>query len=49
MLDSDQKKFDLVRFWGLGRFSCEGALAKLRYLKELKERGIKILHGAFPR
>lgn len=31
-----QKKFDLVVFWRLDRFSREGALAALRYPKKLK-------------
>jgi DNA invertase Pin-like site-specific DNA recombinase len=35
-----QKKFDLVVFWRLDRFSREGALATLRYLKELKDHGV---------
>jgi DNA invertase Pin-like site-specific DNA recombinase len=35
-----QQKFDLVVFWRLDRFSREGALATLRYLKELKDHGV---------
>jgi DNA invertase Pin-like site-specific DNA recombinase len=35
-----QHKFDLVVFWRLNRFSREGALATLRYLKELKDHGV---------
>jgi DNA invertase Pin-like site-specific DNA recombinase len=35
-----QKKFDLVVFWCLDRFSREGALATLRYLKQLKDHGV---------
>jgi DNA invertase Pin-like site-specific DNA recombinase len=40
LLDAYQKKFDLVVFWRLDRFSREGALATLRYLKELKDYGV---------
>jgi DNA invertase Pin-like site-specific DNA recombinase len=40
LLEAYQKKFDLVVFWRLDRFSREGALATLRYLKELKDHGI---------
>lgn len=32
LLEAYQKKFDLVVFWRLDRFSREGALATLRYL-----------------
>jgi DNA invertase Pin-like site-specific DNA recombinase len=40
LFEAYQKKFDLVVFWRLDRFSREGALATLRYLKELKDRGV---------
>ncbi|MVN79300.1 resolvase [Hymenobacter sp. HMF4947] len=40
LLEAYQHKFDLVVFWRLDRFSCEGALATLRYLKELKDHGV---------
>jgi len=40
LLQAYQKKFDLVVFWRLDRFSREGALATLRYLKELKDHGV---------
>jgi DNA invertase Pin-like site-specific DNA recombinase len=40
LLEAYQKKFDLVVFWRLARFSREGALATLRYLKELKDHGV---------
>jgi DNA invertase Pin-like site-specific DNA recombinase len=40
LLEAYQHKFDLVVFWCLDRFSREGALATLRYLKELKDHGI---------
>jgi DNA invertase Pin-like site-specific DNA recombinase len=40
LLEAYQHKFDLVVFWRLDRFSREGALATLRYLKELKDLGV---------
>jgi DNA invertase Pin-like site-specific DNA recombinase len=40
LLEAYQRKFDLVIFWRLDRFSREGALATLRYLKELKDHGV---------
>jgi DNA invertase Pin-like site-specific DNA recombinase len=40
LMEAYQKKFDLVVFWRLDRFSREGALATLRYLKELKDYGV---------
>ena len=40
LLEAYQNKFDLVVFWRLDRFSREGALATLRYLKELKDHGV---------
>jgi DNA invertase Pin-like site-specific DNA recombinase len=40
LLEAYQKKFDLVVFWRLDRFSREGALATLRYLKDLKDHGV---------
>jgi DNA invertase Pin-like site-specific DNA recombinase len=40
LLEAYQKKFDLVVFWRLDRFSREGALTTLRYLKELKDHGV---------
>jgi DNA invertase Pin-like site-specific DNA recombinase len=39
-LEAYQKKFDLVVFWRLDRFSREGTLATLRYLKELSDHGV---------
>jgi DNA invertase Pin-like site-specific DNA recombinase len=47
LLEAYQKKFDLVVFWRLDRFSREGALATLRYLKELKDHGV-INHSLSP-
>jgi DNA invertase Pin-like site-specific DNA recombinase len=46
LLEAYQKKFDLVVFWRLYRFSREGALATLRYLKELKDQGVN--YKSFP-
>jgi DNA invertase Pin-like site-specific DNA recombinase len=40
LLEAYQHKFDLVVFWRLDRFSREGALTTLRYLKELKDHGV---------
>jgi DNA invertase Pin-like site-specific DNA recombinase len=40
LLEAYQKKFDLVVFWRLDRFSREGALPTLRYLKELRDHGV---------
>ena len=40
LLEAYQKKFDLVVFWRLDRFSREGALQTLKYLKELKDHGV---------
>ncbi|TDN37227.1 resolvase [Hymenobacter sp. UV11] len=40
LLEAYQKQFDLVVFWRLDRFSREGALATLKYLKELKDHGV---------
>jgi DNA invertase Pin-like site-specific DNA recombinase len=40
LLAAYQQKFDLVVFWRLDPFSREGALATLRYLKELKDNGV---------
>jgi DNA invertase Pin-like site-specific DNA recombinase len=40
LLEAYQQQFDLVVFWRLDRFSREGALVTLRYLKELKDHGV---------
>jgi DNA invertase Pin-like site-specific DNA recombinase len=40
LLEAYQQKFELVVFWRLDRFSREGALATLKYLKELKDHGV---------
>jgi DNA invertase Pin-like site-specific DNA recombinase len=39
--EASQKKFDLVVFWCLDRFSREGAAATLRYLTGLKDHGVR--------
>lgn len=39
-LDAYQKKFDLVFFWALDRFSREGAAETLRHLQKLTSYGI---------
>jgi DNA invertase Pin-like site-specific DNA recombinase len=38
--DAAQRKFDLVLFWALDRFSREGVLATLQYLQRLSSYGI---------
>jgi len=38
--DAHERKFDLVLFWALDRFSREGALATLNHLQELESYGI---------
>jgi DNA invertase Pin-like site-specific DNA recombinase len=38
--EAAQKKFDLVVFWCLDRFSREGATATLRYLTGLQDHGV---------
>ena len=40
LLEAYQKKFDMVVFWRLDRFSREGALPTLKYLKELRDHGV---------
>ena len=40
LLEAYQKRFDLVVFWRLDRFSREGALPTLKYLKELRDHGV---------
>ena len=40
LLAAYQQQFDLVVFWRLDRFSREGDLATLKYLKELKDHGV---------
>lgn len=40
LLEAYQQKFDLVVFWRLDRFSREGALPTLKYLKELRDHGV---------
>lgn len=38
--DAYQRKFDLVLFWSLDRFSREGALETLNHLRELERYGV---------
>ncbi|MBH8559861.1 recombinase family protein [Hymenobacter negativus] len=38
--DAHRKKFDLVLFWSLDRFSREGALPTLQYLNQLESWGV---------
>jgi len=47
--DAEQHKFDLVLVWALDRFSREGILNTLSYLKRLKENrvGIKSLQESW--
>jgi DNA invertase Pin-like site-specific DNA recombinase len=48
LLEAYQQQFDLVVFWWLDRFSREGALATLRYLKELKDHGVNYKSSTEP-
>jgi len=38
--DASKRKFDLVLFWSLDRFSREGTLATLKYLERLTAAGV---------
>ena len=38
--DAHQRKFDLVLFWSLDRFSREGALPTLQHLSQLEQWGV---------
>ncbi len=38
--DAHKRKFDLVLFWALDRFSREGALATLKHLEQLQSYGV---------
>ncbi len=38
--DASRRRFDLVLFWALDRFSREGVLATLKYLQELDGYGV---------
>jgi len=40
MVDASQRKFDLVLFWKLDRFSREGVRKTLRYLQQLDDWGV---------
>lgn len=39
--DAHQRKFDLVLFWALDRFSREGVLKTLNYLSDLESTGVQ--------
>lgn len=41
--DAHRKRFDLVLFWSLDRFSREGALPTIKYLKDLAGYGVAYL------
>ena len=38
--DASQRKFDLVLFWSLDRFSREGVLETLNHLQRLQSHGV---------
>jgi DNA invertase Pin-like site-specific DNA recombinase len=38
--DAHQRRFGLVLFWSLDRFSQEGALLTLQYLNQLQDKGL---------
>lgn len=40
LADARQRKFDLILFWSLDRFSREGVLETLTYLKNLNDWGV---------
>ena len=39
--DASQRKFDLILFWSLDRFSREGVLETLQHLQRLKASGVQ--------
>ena len=41
MLDAYAKKFDVVMFWALDRFTREGAMEALQYFHKLKSYGVE--------
>jgi DNA invertase Pin-like site-specific DNA recombinase len=41
MRDAAQRKFDLVLFWALDRFSREGTLQTLKHLEVLESYGVR--------
>jgi DNA invertase Pin-like site-specific DNA recombinase len=41
MSDASTRKWDLLVFWSLDRFTREGTLATLKYLEELEGYGIR--------
>ena len=40
-----RRRFDVVLFWALDRFTREGALATLQYLNRLSSYGVGFLFG----
>ena len=42
MEDARQRKFDLLLIWSLDRFSREGILKTLAYIKELRKNGVAL-------
>jgi DNA invertase Pin-like site-specific DNA recombinase len=38
--DASQRKFDVVLFWSLDRFSSEGVLETLQHLRRLTQCGV---------
>src|SRR5438876_7206168 len=40
MRDAAQRRFDVVLFWALDRFTREGALQTLQYLNQLSSYGV---------
>ena len=41
--DAGKRKFDIVLFWALDRFSREGALPSLNYLQQLEHYGVNFV------
>ena len=41
--DAHRRRFDLVLFWALDRFSREGALQTLNYLNQLEQSGVRFI------
>lgn len=48
LADSDRRKFDLLLFWSLDRFSREGIPNTLGYIERLKRNGVAIKSIAEP-
>lgn len=41
LADAGKRKWDLLVFWALDRFTREGTLATLKYLEQLESYGIR--------